>query len=98
MFMGDVGSLSLGGALGVVALFTKKELLLILVGGIFVMEALSVILQVASFKLTKKRIFRMAPIHHHFQLTGLHESKVVIRFWIVSILLSLVGLASLKLQ
>ena len=98
VFMGDIGSLSLGGALGVVALFIKKELLLLIVGGIFVVEALSVILQVASFRFTGKRIFRMAPIHHHFQLLGLSESKVVIRFWIVSIILALVGLSTLKLQ
>ncbi len=98
VFMGDVGSLSLGGALGAVAIFTKKELLLVIVGGIFVLEAVSVILQVGSYKLRRKRIFRMAPIHHHFQLKGATESKVVIRFWIVSILLSLVGLATLKLQ
>jgi len=98
VFMGDTGSLSLGGALGAVALFTKKELLLVLVGGIFVMEALSVILQVSSYKLRAKRLFLMAPIHHHFQLKGLDESKVVIRFWIISILLSLFGLATLKLQ
>ncbi len=98
VFMGDTGSLSLGGALGAVAIFTRKEFLLLIVGGVFVMEALSVILQVGSYKLRKKRIFRMAPIHHHFQLAGLHESKVVIRFWIVSILLSLFALATLKLQ
>ena len=98
VFMGDVGALGLGGALGAVAIFTKKELLLVIVGGIFVLEALSVILQVASFKFRKQRIFRMAPIHHHFQLGGLTESKVVIRFWIVSVLLSLLGLATLKLQ
>ena len=98
VFMGDVGSLALGGGLGAVAILTKKELLLVIVGGIFVMEAVSVILQVSSFKLRKQRIFRMAPIHHHFQLGGLTESKVVIRFWIVSILLSLLGLATLKLQ
>lgn len=98
VFMGDVGSLSLGGALGAVAIFTKKELLLVIVGGVFVMEALSVILQVGSYKFTKQRIFRMAPIHHHFQLGGLKETKVVVRFWIISILLSLLGLASLKLQ
>jgi phospho-N-acetylmuramoyl-pentapeptide-transferase len=98
LFMGDMGSLSLGGVLGVIAIFIKKELLLVIVGGIFVMEAVSVILQVASYKFRKKRIFLMAPIHHHFQLKGLSESKVVIRFWIISILLSLVGLASLKLQ
>ncbi len=98
VFMGDMGSLSLGGALGVVAIFTRKELLLLIVGGIFVLEAVSVILQVGSYKLRKKRIFMMAPIHHHFQLKGLSESKVVIRFWIVSILLGLLGLATLKLQ
>lgn len=98
VFMGDVGSLSLGGALGVVAVFTRKELLLLIVGGIFVAEALSVILQVGSYKLRKRRIFLMAPIHHHFQLQGLAETKVVIRFWIVSIILALWGLASLKLQ
>ena len=98
VFMGDVGSLSLGGALGAVAIFTKKEFLLIIVGGVFVVEALSVILQVASYKLRKKRIFLMAPLHHHFQLKGLTESKVVIRFWIISIILALCGLSALKLQ
>jgi phospho-N-acetylmuramoyl-pentapeptide-transferase len=98
VFMGDVGSLSLGGALGVVAVFTKKEFLLLVVGGVFVIEALSVILQVMSYRLRKKKIFLMAPIHHHFQLQGLSESKVVIRFWVVSLILSLWGLASLKLQ
>ncbi len=98
VFMGDVGSLSLGGALGAVAIFTKKELLLVIVGGVFVLEALSVILQVTSYKFRRQRVFRMAPIHHHFQLGGLKETKVVIRFWIVSILLALVGLATLKLQ
>ncbi len=98
LFMGDMGSLSLGGALGAVAIFSKKELLLVLVGGIFVVEALSVILQVTSFKLRKQRIFLMAPIHHHFQLTGLKETKVVIRFWILSIILALAGLATLKIQ
>ena len=98
VFMGDVGSLSLGGALGAVAIFTKKEFLLLIVGGIFVLEAVSVILQVGSYRFRKRRIFLMAPIHHHFQLQGLVESKVVIRFWIVSILLALFGLATLKLQ
>ena len=98
LFMGDMGSLSLGGALGAVAIFTKKELLLIIVGGIFVVEAISVILQVGSYRWRKKRIFLMAPLHHHFQLKGLSESKVVIRFWVISILLSLFGLATLKLQ
>lgn len=98
IFMGDTGSLSLGGALGVVAVFIKKEILLVFVGGIFVVEALSVILQVASFRLTKKRIFLMAPIHHHFQLLGVEESKVVIRFWIVALMLALLGIVTLKLQ
>lgn len=98
IFMGDVGSLSLGGAIGAVAVFTKKEFLLLIVGGVFVMEALSVILQVSSFRVRKKRVFLMAPLHHHFQLLGLTESKVVIRFWIVSIILALAGLATLKLQ
>ncbi len=98
VFMGDTGSLSIGGALGTVALLTKKELLLLIIGGVFVMEALSVIIQVASYKSRKKRVFLMAPIHHHFQLKGLSESKVVIRFWIVSFILTLIGLASLKLQ
>ncbi|MGH7198797.1 MAG: phospho-N-acetylmuramoyl-pentapeptide-transferase [Candidatus Omnitrophota bacterium] len=98
VFMGDVGSLSIGGALGTVAIFTKKELLLLIVGGVFVLEAVSVILQVASYKLRKKRIFLMAPIHHHFQLKGLSESKVVIRFWIASFILALWGLSALKLQ
>ncbi|MBI3252321.1 MAG: phospho-N-acetylmuramoyl-pentapeptide-transferase [Candidatus Omnitrophica bacterium] len=98
VFMGDVGSLGLGGALGVVAVLIKKELLLLVVGGIFVAEAVSVMLQVASYKFRKKRIFLMAPVHHHFQLKGLAESKVVIRFWIISIILALAGLSSLKLQ
>jgi phospho-N-acetylmuramoyl-pentapeptide-transferase len=98
VFMGDVGSLGLGGALGVVAVFTKKELLLLIVGGVFVVEALSVMIQVASYKLRRKRIFLMAPLHHHFQLKGLSESKVVIRFWIVSFILALCGLSALKIQ
>ena len=98
LFMGDMGSLSIGGALGAVAIFSKKELLLVLVGGIFVMEALSVILQVGNYKWRKQRIFLMAPIHHHFQLLGLKETKVVIRFWILSIIFALIGLATLKIQ
>ncbi len=98
VFMGDTGSLALGGAIGVVAVLIKKELLLVLVGGIFVMEALSVILQVASFKLTGKRIFLMAPIHHHFQLKGWPESKVTIRFWIIGAVLVLLSLSTLKLR
>lgn len=98
VFMGDVGSLPLGGALGAVAVFTKNEILLVIVGGIFVIEALSVISQVASFKLTGKRIFRMAPIHHHFELKGWPEPRVIVRFWIISIMLAIVGLMSLKLR
>ncbi|MCX5713680.1 MAG: phospho-N-acetylmuramoyl-pentapeptide-transferase, partial [Candidatus Omnitrophica bacterium] len=97
-FMGDVGSLALGGALGIVALLIKKELLLVIVGGIFVIEALSVILQVGAFRLTKKRIFKIAPIHHHFQFLGWPESKVITRFWIVAILLGLLTLVTLKLR
>ena len=98
VFMGDVGSLALGAALGVVAVITKNEILLALCGGIFVMEALSVMAQVASFKLTGKRIFKMAPIHHHFELKGWAEPKVIVRFWIISILLALVTLSTLKLR
>jgi len=98
VFMGDVGSLALGGGLGMLAVFTKNELLSVLLGGIFVVETLSVITQVASFKLTGKRVFLMAPIHHHFERKGWAEPKIIVRFWIVSILLALVSLASLKLR
>lgn len=98
IFMGDVGSLPLGGALGTVAVISKHELLLALVGGIFVMEALSVIFQVASFKSSGKRVFLMAPIHHHFELKGWKEPKIVVRFWIVSIILALLSLSTLKLR
>jgi len=98
VFMGDVGSLSLGGALGALAVVTKHELILIITGGIFVAEVVSVMLQVASYKMTGKRIFRMAPIHHHFEQIGWPESKVIIRFWIVGIILALVSLSSLKLR
>jgi phospho-N-acetylmuramoyl-pentapeptide-transferase len=98
VFMGDVGSLSLGGAIGLIAVFIKKELLLVIVGGIFVLEALSVILQVASFRLRKKRIFKMAPLHHHFQMLGWPESKVIVRFWIVAAILALFTLTTLKLR
>jgi phospho-N-acetylmuramoyl-pentapeptide-transferase len=98
VFMGDTGSLALGAALGTVAVLIKQEILLVLVGGLFVVEAVSVILQVGSFKLTGKRIFRMAPLHHHFELLGWAESKVIIRFWIVAILFALVALGSLKLR
>lgn len=98
VFMGDVGSLSLGGFLGMMAVLTNNELLMILIGGVFVIEALSVITQVISFKLTGKRIFKMAPIHHHFELKGLTENKIIIRFWIISILLAVLSLATLKLR
>ncbi len=97
VFMGDTGSLAIGGALGTAALCTKQELLLVIIGGVFVMEAMSVILQVGSFKLRKKRIFKMSPIHHHFELLGWHENQVIIRFWIISIMLALFGLALLKI-
>ncbi|HQR46806.1 MAG TPA: phospho-N-acetylmuramoyl-pentapeptide-transferase, partial [Thermoanaerobaculia bacterium] len=98
VFMGDTGSLALGAALGTVAVLIKQEILLVLVGGLFVVEALSVILQVGSFKLTGKRIFRMAPLHHHFELLGWAESKVIIRFWIVAIIFALFSLSTLKLR
>lgn len=97
VFMGDTGSLAIGGALGTAAICTKQELLLVIIGGVFVMEAMSVILQVGSFKLRKKRIFKMSPIHHHFELSGWHESQVINRFWIISIMLALFGLALLKI-
>lgn len=98
VFMGDVGSLSIGGALGALAVVTKNELVSAIVHGVFLAEAVSVILQVASYKLTQKRIFRMAPLHHHFELGGWPEPKVIVRFWILSVLLALVGLATLKLR
>lgn len=98
VFMGDVGSLSLGGALGALAVITKHEIVLTLVGGIFVIEALSVIFQVGSYKLTGKRVFKMAPIHHHFELKGWPEPKVIIRFWIAGIILALLSLSTLKLR
>lgn len=98
VFMGDIGSLPLGAALGTLAVFTKHEILLVIIGGIFVLEAVSVITQVASFKLTGKRIFRMAPIHHHFELKGWPEPKVIVRFWIISVILAMIGLLNLKLR
>jgi phospho-N-acetylmuramoyl-pentapeptide-transferase len=98
VFMGDVGSLALGGGLGMLAIFTKNEILSILLGGIFFVEAVSVITQVVSFKLTGKRIFLMAPIHHHYEKKGWTESQIVIRFWIISLILALIGLATLKLR
>ncbi|MFM9938601.1 MAG: phospho-N-acetylmuramoyl-pentapeptide-transferase [Hyphomicrobiaceae bacterium] len=98
IFMGDTGSLALGGLLGTVAVATKHEFVLAIVGGLFVLEALSVIIQVASFKLTGKRVFRMAPLHHHFEQKGWAEPTVVVRFWIISVVLALAGLATLKLR
>jgi phospho-N-acetylmuramoyl-pentapeptide-transferase len=96
--MGDVGSLALGGALGAIAVVIRQEILLAVVGGIFVAETLSVMIQVISFKLTGRRVFRMAPIHHHFEQIGWAEQKIVVRFWIVAIILALVALSSLKLR
>lgn len=98
VFMGDVGSLGIGGFVGTMAVLTKNELILTVVGGVFVAEALSVIAQVASFKLTGKRVLRMAPLHHHFELKGVTEPKVIVRFWIVSILLAVIGFSTLKLR
>lgn len=98
VFMGDVGSLSLGGVLGALAVLTKNELLMVVLGGVFVVEALSVITQVISFKTTGKRVFKMAPIHHHFELKGITETKIIVRFWIVSILLAAICLSTLKLR
>jgi phospho-N-acetylmuramoyl-pentapeptide-transferase len=98
VFMGDIGALALGAALGVIAVIVRQELVLLIMGGVFVMETVSVILQVASFKLRGKRIFRMAPIHHHFELKGWAEPKVIVRFWIITVILVLVGLSTLKLR
>ncbi len=98
VFMGDVGSLSLGGTLGIIAVLTKQEILLVIVGGVFVVEALSVIFQVGSYKYRGKRIFRMAPIHHHFELKGVAEPKIIVRFWIISIILALVAISTLKMR
>ncbi len=98
VFMGDVGSLSLGGALGTLAIITKNEVLLLLIGGIFVVEALSVIFQVGSFKLTGKRVFAMAPIHHHYELKGWAEPKIIVRFWIIAIILALIAVSTLKIR
>jgi phospho-N-acetylmuramoyl-pentapeptide-transferase len=98
IFMGDVGSLALGAALGTVAILIKQELLLGIVGGVFVLEALSVIIQVASFKTTGQRVFRMAPLHHHFEMKGWAEPKIIVRFWILSFMLALLALTTLKLR
>ncbi len=98
VFMGDVGALALGGALGVLAVLVRQEIVLVIMGGVFVMETVSVIIQVASFKMTGKRVFRMAPIHHHFELKGWPEPRVIVRFWIITVILVLIGLATLKLR
>jgi len=98
VFMGDTGALALGGALGTVAILTKKEILLLILGGVFAAEALSVILQVGYFRMTGRRIFKMAPLHHHFELLGWHESKVVVRFWIMGIICALLTLSTLKIR
>jgi len=98
VFMGDVGALALGAALGLVAVAVRQELVLFIMGGVFVMETISVMLQVLSFKFTGKRIFRMAPLHHHFELKGWPEPRVIVRFWIVTVVLVLIGLASLKIR
>jgi phospho-N-acetylmuramoyl-pentapeptide-transferase len=98
VFMGDVGALALGAALGVVAVMVRQELVLFIMGGVFVMETLSVMLQVGSYKLRGKRIFRMAPIHHHYELKGWPEPRVIVRFWILSLVFVLIGLATLKLR
>lgn len=98
VFMGDVGSLALGGTLGVISVLTKQEILLVIVGGVFVVEALSVIFQVGSYKYRGKRIFRMAPIHHHFELKGVAEPKIIVRFWIITIILALVAISTLKMR
>jgi len=98
VFMGDVGALALGAALGLVAVVARQELVLLIMGGVFVVETVSVIIQVASYKMTGRRIFRMAPLHHHFELKGWAEPKVIVRFWIITVILVLVGLASLKVR
>ncbi len=98
IFMGDTGSLALGGMLGAISVAIKHEIVLAIVGGLFVMEAVSVIVQVVSFKTTGKRVFRMAPIHHHFEQLGWSESQVVVRFWIIAFMLALVGLTTLKVR
>ena len=98
IFMGDIGALALGAALGVIAVVVRQEIVLFIMGGLFVMETLSVIVQVVSFKLTGKRVFRMAPLHHHYELKGWPEPRVIVRFWIITVILVLIGLATLKLR
>ena len=98
VFMGDVGSLALGGALGTVAVLIKQELLLIFIGGVYIIELMSVVLQVGSYKLRKKRIFKMAPLHHHFEIVGWTETKIITRFWILGLIMALCALTTLKLR
>src|SRR5204863_10150118 len=98
VFMGDTGALAIGAALGTISVITKHELVLAIIGGLFVIEAISVIVQVASFKLTGRRVFLMAPLHHHFEQLGWEESRIVIRFWIIALVLAIAGLATLKLR
>jgi phospho-N-acetylmuramoyl-pentapeptide-transferase len=98
VFMGDVGALALGAALGIVAVVIRQEIVLFIMGGVFVVETLSVMVQVISFKLTGRRVFRMAPLHHHFELKGWKENQVVVRFWIITMMLVLIGLSTLKLR
>ncbi|NNE64684.1 MAG: phospho-N-acetylmuramoyl-pentapeptide-transferase, partial [Gammaproteobacteria bacterium] len=98
VFMGDVGALALGAALGVIAVIVRQELVLFIMGGIFVVETISVVLQVVSFKLTGRRIFKMAPLHHHYELKGWPEPRIIVRFWIITVVLVLVGIASLKIR
>jgi phospho-N-acetylmuramoyl-pentapeptide-transferase len=98
VFMGDVGALAIGAALGLIAVLVRQELVLLIMGGVFVMEAVSVVLQVTSLKLTGRRIFRMAPLHHHFELRGWPEPRVIVRFWIITVILVLVGLSTLKIR
>ena len=98
VFMGDIGALALGAALGLVAVAVRQELVLFIMGGVFVVETVSVIIQVASYKMTGRRVFRMAPLHHHFELKGWAEPKVIVRFWIITVILVLIGLASLKIR
>ncbi len=98
VFMGDVGALALGASLGIIAVVVRQEIVLFIMGGVFVMETISVILQVISYKLTGRRIFRMAPVHHHFELKGWPEPRVIVRFWIITVILVLIGLASLKIR
>jgi phospho-N-acetylmuramoyl-pentapeptide-transferase len=98
VFMGDVGALALGAALGAIAVIVRQEIVLFIMGGLFVAETMSVIVQVASFKLTGRRIFRMAPLHHHYELKGWPEPRIIVRFWIITVVLVLIGLASLKVR